>query len=256
MRTIIKNRIIKGRKGSVTVEAAVFMPVFILAVVSFLYVMKFAIAVDGMAAAGYEYGRELARDMYAEQGTVLRSLALAEKTEAENERLCDVRISPAYPRYLSAGVDNVKAVSMSYKVKLPAPTLLEDKLSAKHTFVFRPFVGKDNSSAQRQDPEENKAYEAVWVFPRSGERYHLKDCPYIEVMARQGLLSAGIRSKYAPCTLCKASELRNGDVTYYFPRAGESFHKAECALVDRYVIEMDKADAAAKGYTACSKCTP
>ncbi len=94
----------------------------------------------------------------------------------------------------------------------------------------------------------------VWVFPVAVERYHVVDCPYIKVNARQMLLTDSIRRRYEACSLCDPQGLPNGSLIYCFPRAGKVYHRASCTQVDRYVVSMSVTEAEKKGYTPCSKC--
>ena len=94
----------------------------------------------------------------------------------------------------------------------------------------------------------------VWIFPRSGERYHDRMCWYIENNPHEVLLDKNIRVRYDPCKLCKPAGCKDGTLVYCFVSSGKVYHIGECTIIDRYVIEVSKEDAEKQGYTPCSKC--
>jgi hypothetical protein len=102
--------------------------------------------------------------------------------------------------------------------------------------------------------EQGDAGGTVWVFPRAGERYHAEHCSYIDNNPRERLLDRTVRAQYSACQLCGAASAHEGDLVYCFPTTGRVFHTGDCYLVERYVIEIDRADAEKQGYTACAKC--
>jgi competence protein ComEC len=46
------------------------------------------------------------------------------------------------------------------------------------------------------------------------------------------------------------------EVIVYITRTGEKFHRNGCQYLRRSKIPMDKKDAIARGYSACSRCRP
>jgi hypothetical protein len=68
------------------------------------------------------------------------------------------------------------------------------------------------------------------------------------------LLDRTVRTQYNACRLCGAATAHDGDLVYCFPVSGRVFHTGDCYLVERYVIEIARADAQKQGYTACMIC--
>ena len=69
----------------------------------------------------------------------------------------------------------------------------------------------------------------------------------------QDLTLKSVKKKYKPCPLCTNGSEAAGSTVYVF-RYGGSYHNAGCDSVDKYVIDMDRADAVIKNYSPCSVC--
>ena len=121
--------------------------------------------------------------------------------------------------------------------------------------VTRAYVGRerdeDNMTAEEFADDDA---EAVYIFPKRGEKYHSKGCTFLRAASTSAALSGSIRRKYKACPLCHSSKAENGALIYYFPSDGEDYHLPGCASLQRNYIEIDKGTALRRGYTACSKC--
>ena len=93
----------------------------------------------------------------------------------------------------------------------------------------------------------------VCIFPRAGGRYHGTGCRYVNSYAAETVLDASVKKKYKSCPLCTSGSEAAGSTVYVF-RYGGSYHSAGCDSVDKYVIDMDRADALIKNYSPCSVC--
>ncbi|MBR6015098.1 MAG: hypothetical protein IK059_03350, partial [Firmicutes bacterium] len=197
------------------------------------------------------------REMYASGLPALKAPGeLETELEGELTRLNDAKVTTILSYFAFPKTDCVKQWSVALDIGLPANIDVGTGESAPggFTLYFRPFIGKDNTNANFENPEEEEVYEEVWVFPRSGERYHTEDCRIVNSYPQQRVLSQGVKIKYRPCKLCNAKALPNGSVVYCFKSDGSKYHRANCSAVDKYVISMDKSDAEAEGYTPCKIC--
>jgi hypothetical protein len=96
--------------------------------------------------------------------------------------------------------------------------------------------------------------EAVFIFPKRGEKYHSEGCGFLKAASRSAALTTSIKHKYRSCPICKSGRAKYGALIYYFPSAGNDYHLPGCASLQRNYIELDKSTAIERGYTACSKC--
>lgn len=121
---------------------------------------------------------------------------------------------------------------------------------------YRGFVGKDYSG----DPlgtaglENDLPEDPVWIFPQSGQKYHMKTCTYVKASVRSVRLSASLRRERKPCAACRSEELPAGSIVYCFSGDGTAYHRGSCRTIRRHTIVIDRTEAMAKGYTPCSKC--
>ncbi|MDR0876289.1 MAG: hypothetical protein LBN12_08785 [Clostridiales Family XIII bacterium] len=253
--------ILKNTRGSLAVEAAIILPLFIIGILTLGYLIKFTMAGEGVFhALADETGK-----FTAEAASPL-GIAAYEKdvrARAEYESLGDVsgaQVSGLYriPYIGKSGnaYTNLVGVSVTWDTPIGLPRLAGDSLGGQETILARAFVGGSNGGNPLpfSEMEISDGGGTVWVFPRAGERYHTEHCTVIENNPRERLLDRSVRSQYQPCTLCGAQTAHEGDLVYCFPASGRAFHTGDCHLVERYVIEIDREDAKKQGYTPCTKC--
>jgi hypothetical protein len=96
--------------------------------------------------------------------------------------------------------------------------------------------------------------EAVYIFPKRGEKYHSKGCTFLRAASTSAALTGSIKRRYRSCPLCHSISAENGALIYYFPSDGEDYHLPGCPSLQRNYIEIDRDTARRRGYTACSKC--
>ena len=247
----------RGRGGYIIVEAAIFMPIMIIGLCSLCFMIKYGILCERAYHIATEETKVVMREMYASGLPVLEGpKRLEEELEEELTRVSEADVTTILPYFAFPKTDCVKQWSVALDIGLPANIDVGtgESAPASFTLYFRPFIGKDNTSAAFENPEEDEAYEEVWVFPKSGERYHTEDCRIVKSYPQQRVLTQGVKLKYGPCKLCNAKSLPNGSVVYCFKSEGSKYHRASCSAVEKYVISMDRSDAEAKGYTPCKIC--
>lgn len=242
-----------GKGGSVFVEAAVFLPIFLVALLTLALFMRI-VAIE-----------ETAVHILSDEARTFSVMPVSFHFTGESQRrlrnawggnLQNVHVSEFQTGFSQGGIDDLVKVRLSYQIKLPLPIPLLKKTEESNQLVFRQFTGKkawdqpmDFAEMEREGEDSR-----VWVFPRAGERYHNKRCSFIAVDPERKLLTSHIRKKYSPCTLCHPQELPDGSAVYCFPHSGAAYHRQSCKSVSRYVVEMDRQAAEQRGYTPCKKC--
>lgn len=244
------NKKFTEKTGSMLVEGAVFLPVFIAVSAALVCLIKaclfqiivFSAYADQVKTASVQEGNKVSYN--AE--TVLKDSGI--NTSA-------VSLDGHYYGLTVEGIPEVEKIVFSCDVKFAISVFGIGKAPVKNQIFTRKwtgrYIGGDIFSFEDMERDENA--DQVYVFPRSGGRFHGKSCRYISSYAQKTVLSTDIRDKYGACPLCTDGNERNGQNIYIF-RYGNSYHKANCSSVDKYVICMDRSDAAAKGYSACSVC--
>ncbi len=244
------------KKGYIIVEAAIFLPILIIGLCSLCFMIKYGMLCEKAYIITLNETKTLMRDMYSPLAAIEAPGQLETKLEDELIRVESAEVSNVLPVFSFPMADSVKRWKVMLDVSLPLHVDVGtgENAPAEFSAVFRPFVGKDNSSACFDNPEEPEEYQEVWVFPKAGERYHTATCQFVLRTPRQMLLTQGVKLQYGACKLCGSGSLPNGSVVYCFKSEGSKYHRASCGLVESYVISMDKSDAEAKGYTPCKIC--
>lgn len=243
------------KRGSVTVEAAIILPLFIIAFLTISYTIKLIETEEDVVNSMTDEARYIAAYAYIEKtGTGIKNRI---ENRIENDGAAeDFRIKKV--RYLYGNISNNGLISIDadYTVVNRMPIKMREDFYRSTGIMFRGFVGKDNTDSVFSFDLMETADDGtvVWIFPNAGERYHNENCSYIKVYPVQCILTDEIRKGYAPCRICRPDEYGNGHIVYCFKKTGKAYHSAQCSTVDRYVVEITKYEAIESGYTKCSKC--
>jgi hypothetical protein len=250
------------RRGSIAVESAILLPLFIIGILTIGYLLKFCMISEGVHHALSDEAHKIMAEapllpypIFGEQDIVKR-INDESRGEAQNVRVG--RFLYRMPGISKSGqiYTDLIAASVSFETPLKLPRLFISELEGERTILCRAFVGMEQQGSPKpfSEMEEDDSGGTVWIFPRAGERYHDEHCAYIENNPREVLLDKNVRSRYTPCKLCKPDARRDGTLVYCFFTSGKAYHSGECTIVERYVIEIGKEEAESQGYTACSKC--
>ena len=255
---ILKNT----KRGSMAVEAAVLIPLFVIGILTLGYLLKFCMVSEGVHHALTDEAHKIMSQASVipfpagSEQDIIRRITDESRGEAQGVRAGRFLYRvPGVSRGGRAYTDLI-AISVDYDTPLKLPRLFLGEVSGERTVLCRAFVGRTLGGAVKpfSEMEQDDGSGVVWVFPRAGERYHDKHCAYIENNPREVLLDRNIRARYTPCKLCKPEVRRDGTLVYCFETSGRAYHTGECTIVDRYVIEIGREDAVKQGYTPCSKC--
>lgn len=263
--------IIGGKRGSATVEAAVFLPVFFLAMLSIILLIRLIGVEENMMQLITKEAVHVEKEAYLTQLPVIPDTIGTKFTEGaasgalmvlhlrENTEFLPVEnLRCSYFRYLyeKNGTDGLICADIEYQSVIPFPSGFRRTLNFKKELMFRGFIGSTGSVGPMgfSEMEKDEPSNIVYVFPRAGERYHTQDCSVITTYAHEAYLTNSMLKNYSPCRLCDPNENLLGSKVYYFPKGGTAFHRKTCSLVERYVVEMDRQEAIEKGYTPCRIC--
>jgi hypothetical protein len=248
---------LRAESGFLTVEAAIFLPLFIIGVLTFAYLIKFMAVQEGIFHSFTDEARILcAESSFNPLEAPLFEPKLADRIYDENgDAVSDVDVEHFLYLYPSRGMTGLISMDLNYDVKIKLPIPFYEKLPVSESLLFRGFIGKEehNGPLPFSEMEKEKKSELVWVFPRAGGKYHGENCTYISSEPKQMVMSAQIRRKYSRCSICNSETLQDGRLVYCF-KTGSSYHTGDCPIVDKYVISIEKEKAIKDGYTACSKC--
>lgn len=244
------------KKGYFTLEAAIFLPIFIIGVLTLGYCIKVYSTADHMAFAFLDETGHLAAQAYGVKAAPFFCGKLEQRLEQENRSVDQVKAVDFRYLYQEGDREGVISVGCQYQVRLSLPFDMRHEFELRSRVRCRGFVGKRNQREPMGFDEMEKSGDGklVWVFPSWGKRFHSETCRYVKAHAKQMMLTGQIKSRYKACELCQPEKLPIGVYVYCFPDAGRAYHRESCQMIEKYTMEMEKEDAEAKGYQACSKC--
>jgi hypothetical protein len=239
------------RRGYYTVEAAIFLPIFIVAVLTVGYLMKVIGGVEGGMHACTDEARRQAAYAYVDKGGIGFSGRLEKRIKKEGKYV--TRANVKNMSYL--GADGRISFDVAYYIDFVLPLDLYDGFKVTDRLRCRGWIGKTYNDPFGFDAmEKDEDATIVYIFPMWGSKYHKKECTYVTAHPVQTVLTSGLRKQYDACALCKPGSLPDGSVVYCFPKYGGSFHRGNCNSVKKYTITIELEQAKQRGYTPCSKC--
>lgn len=238
------------RKGSLTVEAAFVLPIFLSAMLVFLYFMRMV--------QGYEWIQEglavTARG--ASQYGILekrRFYQYMEKTKGQFIYIEGGKEGISLQGSLIVPGTEKIIVKAEYKVRLPIPFFAGEGIIIHQMVKSRVFSGV-KVWERKAVSEEERVY-----ITKYGTVYHRhRGCsflnPSIQMVRREEVFRKRNKKggKYYPCESCMKTKEAMEEVLY-ITEEGECFHSFPgCKGINRTIYEIPRSKAA--GLRACDKC--
>lgn len=262
-----------GRNGgSMTVEAAIALPLFLFFLLNLLWIIEIYNLHSTLLSALREVGRELSVYAYAYDSIVQEEEDTGLEAFAENAVFSYLYVkqqveSFAGKEYLDNSPLTYGKDGISY---LNTSVLQEnDVIDLVLTYQVSPFIKIAGYYPARF---YNRYYGRAWTgYDVSGEKesdsyvfiaqnakvYHLsRDCTHIRLSITEceapkvETLRNAFGSRYLPCELC----VTGVQESYYVAETGERYHqKLECSGLKRTVTAMLRSEAE-KLYKICERC--
>jgi hypothetical protein len=244
-----------NKRGSYLVEAAISLPVFVIAVmVMSSVILMYACIEDCTFIAANELRRGAAEAVMADTSITI-PYRIRKGIEDGHSQVHSARLTDAGFRCSRWGVDELLLVDFDLNLKSNNPLSIKAEADYDLALVTRAYVGRERDERSMSAGEfMDEDAEAVYIFPKRGERYHSKGCTFLRAASTSAALSPSIKRRYKACPLCHSSRAENGSLVYYFPSDGEDYHLPGCPSLQRNYIEINRETALERGYTACSKC--
>lgn len=246
-----------NKDGSVIVDAACCLPVFIIALGMLLMLIAQCGAEESVfrfccvsieaynSAAVYDISDAEAYAAFA--GT----LSICTVSEWGSDQLVLVTGLTKDNRFaFSEGglcIDGIVEAEVLQHSRIKIPKAFSSAPYTKRNFTFRPWQGESESFV-------NKDNSRVFIFPKRGERYHIEGCSSLKEGVVETVLTAKLRKAYASCQLCKPGTLNDGSIVYMFSGSSKVYHRKKCASITKYYECISKSEAKALGYTPCMLC--
>ena len=248
-------RTLTNKKGSYLTEAVIALPIFIIAVIVMSSViLMYACIEDCNFIMANEMRRGAAEAAVADTSIAI-PFRIRKEIESKHSQIHSATLTDAGFRTSRWGADELIALTFRVKMSTPNPLGIRAEASYDLSLVTRAYVGRERDGPPMSDGEfSDYDADAVFIFPKRGERYHSKGCGFLKAASRSGALTSSVKRKYKSCPLCRSGKAAEGALIYYFPSAGEDYHLPGCPSLQRNYIEIDKRTAKERGYTACAKC--
>ena len=261
-------------KGSLTVETALVLPLFLFAVLTYLYIAE-AIRFSGNAEeALHQSARELATYSYAyehalsgtEAGNLLTSkgLSLTVGQSMVMKHLgtdyadgSPVESGSAGISFLRSSVldsDEMIDLIASYKVDTPFDIFGIRNFGVLNRARIRAFTGYDNTHRKESDSKEDE--ETVFITEH-GTVYHRNiNCSHLKITVRETTMEGVSKErnenggKYYPCEFCGG---RASSGRLYITSEGDRYHSTiTCSALKRGIqaVPLSKVG----GRRACKTC--
>jgi hypothetical protein len=244
------------KKGSYTLEAAIFLPLFMVGILTLGFTIRMISAAENITFAATDEARLAAGAAYNLPIAPFFVGNLQNRIIDENPDTSSVEVREFHYLYQSLDNDGLISFRLNYWIDTGLPLGLIDGMDVSQNYQLRGFVGRtaQGSPISFDEMETNTSANMVWLFPKGGERYHTRSCTFVSSYPIQTVLNENIRKRYEPCPKCGAADAGSGSVVFCFQDYGEAYHLQSCPTIDKYVISIEKNQAEARGYTPCLKC--
>lgn len=258
VRNIGMKKIIRkiNNKGYYTVEAAIFIPIFVLCILCIGYMIKVTSAEEEIMHAMTDESRLAMINAYVMKKDPLLPGRIKKRIKKLNNKI----EHPVVRNYWFGHSDGKDKGLISFEVKCvlknKMPIAGMKKFELSNRLMCRGFVGAFAISTPMSFEEMEKTGEEnqVWIFPEYGYRYHNKGCTFLRIKFTGVRLDESLKKSLSPCKICRAKDIQNGAVVYYFLEYGMVYHRKSCTALYKNKISIDKYVAEDRGYTPCSKC--
>lgn len=246
----------KSTKGFYTVEAAIFLPLVILAVLSLGYFMRVEGTWENCIHGAVDESALAASRSYDGINAASAGAAVSRRINDDNSSLTTMRIYNLKTMYSDLYLNNLTSFRIYAAMDLDLPLGFSREFTLDYGIKYRAFVGAVNKGSPMgvAGLETYCAQQPVWVFPHSGEKYHSESCTYVKASASPAVLTAKVKKKYDSCRLCRSDEVTAGSIVFCFEGEGTSYHRGTCGTIVRHTAVIDKSEAEKKGYRPCTKC--
>lgn len=243
-------------KGVITVEAALTIPLFFLAVLALFYMLEVMSIRTTIRCAMQYAAKEAAEDIYVYPKVTPKSLETDIVSSIGGERLersivVDGSSGIHCEKSRMSAITGILELKVNYQVRLPIPAFAAAPVNMEESMRMKGWNGYVRSGFGQEDEETVYVTETGMVYHTD---YH---CNYLELSIRMVPYSEveGLRNesqgKYHACEGCVHGAAA-GEV--YVTDYGDRYHNSlGCSGLKRTIYAIPLSEAVGKG--SCSKCS-
>lgn len=244
------------KKGFYTLEAAIFLPLVLLAVLSLGYFMRVEGTWENCIHGAVDESVLAASRSYNEINAVSVGVMVSRRINDDNPVLDEMKIKDLRIMYSDIYADDLTSFTIHAAIDLDLPLGFSRKFTLDQGIKFRGFTGIEESAVPmgKEGLETYAEQRPVWIFPNSGEKYHSENCTYVKASVSPEVLTESLKKKYDSCGLCSSKDIPEGTIVFCFKSENTAYHRGNCSSIDRHTAVIDKSEADKRGYRPCSKC--
>ncbi len=284
-----KNRKIPFLKASLTIEAALALPLFLYFMIALLYIIQILILQEYIQAAITKMGFQLSKSAYVLEDFPSLDSALSfdftvfdEEYELSikdftNKAASNIALKMYGKKYLDTNQINHSFIKggfggisfngsslfeedyidivVRYKVQLPIKLIIIEEVPVLQRIRLHCWTGSKVAAAYK---EEVATEESIVYVTETGSVYHKTDlCSHIKLSVRSVMgIPNGIKNtngeKYTPCEVCSEGDIDEYG-TFYITDDGNRYHSMRnCSRIKRTVRKISITEIGER--TSCKRC--
>ena len=246
----------KSTRGFYTLEAAIFLPLVLLTVLSLGYFMKVEGTWENCIHGALDESSRIASTAYDGSRILITKSSVEDRMMRDNPQLKSAEVKALRLMYSDSHADRLISYRLEMVMRLDLPLGFGREFRFSSRIKYRGFVGKKTRGIAMgsETLEQLQKEDPVWIFPQSGEKYHEEDCTYVRASVRQELLTRRLKETYSSCGACHSEALPAGSIVFCFNGADTAYHRGTCRTINRHTVAIDRTEAKQRGYTPCRKC--
>ena len=240
----------KNNKGSITVEAAIIIPIFIFAML-FIYITIESIRTKTFVYEGFaETADVLAQETYIQNGNVvLANYYLQEKID--NNYLVEKRVENGIKGISFSGSnfltsDGHLELNIKYQIKFELPFLGDFNVKIKEKIKQKAYIGKKNNKILQG---EDVVDMYVFVAENKSVYHSSRTCSHLLLSISSSNIQQAKENGYKSCDICKNFNKESVFIT----QDGKKYHsEISCSGLKRTVYRKKLSEVSGLG--GCSRC--
>ena len=247
---------IKRKRGAYILEAVIFLPIIVLAVLSFGYFTRVEGVWENLIHCAIDESRRTQAMAWDGISGYAAKDRIRRRIEKDDACPSSFSVRGFHVDHSAGTLDRLTSFTLTANQHMPLPAGFSRDFSFKSKIVYRGFVGREMTGVPLgiSGLEDGIPGDPAYIFPAFGEKYHGEACTYVKATVHMERLNASLRRGYDACSICRSKDMGDGSIVFCFSSPGTAYHTASCRTIDRHVIVIDRGEAEKKGYTPCSKC--
>lgn len=200
----------KNKSGSYITEAAISLPILVIAICSLILIIKIIMICEGICFSTADGLIDIIRNPQENILSVSLCKKIEKKVLSDESELTNFKVVDA--DYVAFSEDEQKSIIVKTRGCFTVQNIIgiDGRISFEQTFVARSMAGKDNKGEilTEESFSGGGISTKVVVFPKYGEKYHTKECTYVKRAQKESAVKlemekndAGIKG-YKPCLVC------------------------------------------------------